>query len=69
MTTELNKEDTQRFTDSIGLSNDELRSKINEQLQREKAAREIAIRLTPKWMKQLEWDKLMQTKLFNTPKI
>jgi hypothetical protein len=60
--------DLMRFIDSIGLTNEQIKAKINEQLQREKAAREIQERLKPKWMKSLDWDGLLKTKLFNNPK-
>lgn len=52
-----------------GLSNEEMMAKIHRQLEKEKLQREQNLRQCPEWIKKLDWNKLIKTKLFNNPKI
>lgn len=54
---------------SAGLSNKDLMNKIHKQLEKEKLQREQNLRILPEWMKKLDWNKLIESKLFNNPKI
>ena len=54
---------------SAGLSNEDLMNKIHKQLEDEKLQREQNLRILPEWMKKLDWNKLIESKLFNNPKI
>ena len=62
-------EDAQRNYENRDLTNEQLKSKVKEAIEREKAGKLIAQRMYPKWMKVLEWDNILSTKLFNSPKL
>lgn len=46
-----------------------IQERIKDQLEFERHQKEILESAVPEWRKKLDWNKLLQTKLFNNPKI